>query len=52
MNWADLLGIGLLAVSGMLVGGVYSTWRSSRQLAGSLAVGAVLAAAAGIAWLV
>ncbi len=51
MSWSDLLGIGLLAVSGLLVGGAYSTWRSSRQFGTALAVGATLSAAAGVAWL-
>ena len=52
MNWSDLLGILLLAVSGMFVGGAYTTWRQNRRAGVTLAVGATLAAVAGIAWLV
>lgn len=48
MSW---VGPALLALAGFLVGGVVSSWRSSRLLAGMLGIGAVLAAAGGIAWL-
>jgi hypothetical protein len=51
VTWADLLGVGLLAVAGFLVGGAYSAWRTARMTAVLLIVGAVLAAAAGVAWL-
>ncbi|MGH3811959.1 MAG: hypothetical protein ACRDUV_05815 [Pseudonocardiaceae bacterium] len=46
-----MIGVGLLALAGFLVGGVLSTWRSSRPLALALGVGAVLATAGGVAWL-
>lgn len=47
-SWA---GVALLALAGFLLGGVVSTWRSSRPMAVALGAGAVLAAAGGIAWL-
>jgi hypothetical protein len=46
-----VIGVGLLALAGFLLGGVVSTWHNSRLLAGSLGIGAVLAAAGGLAWL-
>jgi hypothetical protein len=45
------VGPALLALAGFLLGGVVSTWRTSRLLAGTLGIGAALAAAAGLAWL-
>lgn len=51
MSWQDLAGVALLALAGFLVGGVYTLWRSARTAATLLTVGAVLAAAAGVAWL-
>lgn len=51
MSWSDLVGVVLLGVSGLLVGGALTAWRQSRQLGVAVAVGAVLAAAAGLAWL-
>ncbi|MCP2277383.1 hypothetical protein ACFYT3_08705 [Nocardia amikacinitolerans] len=46
----DVTVILLLALSGFLLGGAYSTWKTSRPLAISLAVCAVLAAGGAIAW--
>ena len=46
-----MIGIALLALAGFLVGGVVSTWRTSRLLALALGVGAALATAGGVAWL-
>lgn len=46
-----MIGVGLLALAGFLLGGVVSTWRSSRPLALALGVGAALATAGAIAWL-
>ncbi|MDQ3401902.1 MAG: hypothetical protein M3548_00715 [Actinomycetota bacterium] len=48
----DLIIIGLIAVIGILVGGVYSTWKTAKGLAMVLGVLAVLAAGAAIAWYV
>lgn len=45
------IGVALLALAGFLLGGVVSTWRNSRLLAGALGIAAVLAAAGGVAWL-
>ncbi|MDQ4102896.1 MAG: hypothetical protein M3186_04020 [Actinomycetota bacterium] len=46
-----MIGVGLLALAGFLLGGVVSTWRTSRPLAVALGIGAGLATAGGIAWL-
>jgi hypothetical protein len=45
------VGPALLALAGFLLGGVVSTWRTSRLLAATLAIAATLSASAGIAWL-
>lgn len=41
----------LLALAGFLVGGMVSTWRSSRLLAVLLAIGAALAIVGGVTWM-
>ena len=46
-----MISIGLLALAGFLVGGVVTTWRNSRPLALALGVGAALATAGGVVWL-
>ncbi|MGH3753232.1 MAG: hypothetical protein ACRDRP_11140 [Pseudonocardiaceae bacterium] len=46
-----MIGVGLLALAGFLLGGVVSSWRSSRPLALALGIGAALAAAGGVTWL-
>ena len=46
-----MIGLGLLALAGFLLGGVVSTWRNSRPLALALGICAVLAGAGGVAWL-
>jgi hypothetical protein len=48
----EVVVIGLLAVAGFLVGGVYTTWKSARTLAVLLLVAAVLAVVGAILWLV
>ncbi|HEX7662628.1 MAG TPA: hypothetical protein VF444_24445 [Pseudonocardiaceae bacterium] len=48
----DLVVIGLVALAGILFGGVYSTWKTAKVMAGVLAVAAVLALGGAIAWLV
>ncbi|MBV9162667.1 MAG: hypothetical protein JO309_12120 [Pseudonocardiales bacterium] len=45
------VGLGLLALAGFLLGGVVSTWRTSRPLAVVLGMGFALAIASGIVWL-
>lgn len=42
----------LIALTGFLIGGVYSTWKTARVAAIVLLVAAVLAAGGAIAWLV
>ncbi|MDQ3760509.1 MAG: hypothetical protein M3460_02045 [Actinomycetota bacterium] len=48
MTW---VGVVLLGLAGFLLGGVVSAWRTSRSLAVLLGVGAALATAGGITWL-
>jgi hypothetical protein len=43
--------VGLLALAGFLVGGVYSTWKTAKVLAVVLGVCALLAAGGAIAWM-
>lgn len=45
------IGVALLALAGFLLGGVASLWRTSRPAAVILGLGAVLAGAGGVAWL-
>ncbi|MBN6041733.1 hypothetical protein [Amycolatopsis sp. 195334CR] len=48
----EFIVVGLLALAGFLIGGVYSTWKTAKVLAVLLGVGAVLAVGGAIAWLV
>lgn len=48
----EVVVIGLIAVAGFLIGGVYSTWKTARGLAMLLGVAAVVAVAGAIVWLV
>ena len=48
----ELAVIGLIAVAGFLIGGVYSTWKTARVLAIVLAVAAAVAVGGTILWLV
>jgi len=50
-TWTQLGGVALLALAGFLVGGAYSAWRRSRGFAVLLAAAALLAAVAGVTWL-
>ena len=45
------IGVALLALAGFLLGGMVSSWRSSRPLALVLGFCAVLAGVGGVAWL-
>ncbi|HEY7596231.1 MAG TPA: hypothetical protein VH969_24010 [Actinophytocola sp.] len=47
----ELVVIGLFAVAGFLLGGVYSTWKTARVLAIILAVAAAVAVAGAVVWL-
>jgi hypothetical protein len=45
--------IGLVAVAGILIGGVYSTWKNNSKIASAvLGVAALLALGGAIAWFV
>lgn len=46
----DVALIGLLALAGFLIGGVYTTWKTAKVMAGVLTVGALLAIGGAIAW--
>ncbi|PPK67587.1 hypothetical protein V5P93_005386 [Actinokineospora auranticolor] len=48
----EALTIGLIALAGILVGGVYSTWKTAKLMAGILLVLALLAAGGAVAWYV
>lgn len=42
--------VGLVAVAGFLLGGVYSAWKTSKIMAGVLFVLVLLAAGGAVAW--
>lgn len=46
----EVIVVGLLALAGFLVGGVYSAWKTARAMAIVLGICAVLAAGGAIAW--
>lgn len=50
MGTREYIIIGLLALAGFLIGGVYTTWKSAKVMAMVLAGAAVVAAGAAIAW--
>ncbi|MGW4522833.1 hypothetical protein [Amycolatopsis sp. NPDC004378] len=45
-----VIGVLLLALGGFLLGGVYSTWKTAKFMAGVLAVAALLAIGGAIFW--
>lgn len=48
----EVVVIGLIALAGFLLGGVYSTWRTARFLAVLLALAAAVAVGGAVVWLV
>ena len=48
----EFIVIGLLAVAGFLVGGVYSTYKTAKGLAMILGVCAVLAIGGAVVWMI
>ncbi|WP_199439680.1 hypothetical protein [Umezawaea beigongshangensis] len=46
------MGLGLLALAGFLLGGVWTTWRTAKVVAVVLGVFAVLAIGGAVLWLV
>lgn len=52
MSSHQLITVGLLALAGFLLGGVYTTWKTAKFMAIVLAVAAVLAVGGALAWLV
>jgi hypothetical protein len=48
----DVALIGLLALAGFLIGGVYTTWKTAKVMATVLALAAALAVGGAIAWYV
>lgn len=50
MGTQEYVIIGLLALAGLLIGGVYTTWKSAKLMAMLLLAAAVLAGGGAIAW--
>lgn len=48
----DVVLVLLLAVAGFLVGGVYTTWKTAKVMAGVLGLAALLAIGGAVAWYV
>lgn len=48
----EYVAIGLLALSGFLLGGVYSTWKTAKAVAILLIVFALVAVGGAVAWIV
>jgi hypothetical protein len=48
----ELALVGLLAVAGFLIGGVYTTWKTAKVMATVLGLAAVLAVGGAVAWYV
>ncbi len=46
----EVIAVLLLALGGFLVGGVYSTWKTAKFMAGVLGIAAVLAVGGAIFW--
>ena len=51
MSTSTLIALGLVAMAGFLLGGVYTTWRTTKLTAGLLGIAAMLAPAGAAAWL-
>jgi hypothetical protein len=47
----EYVAIGLLALAGFLLGGVYSTWKTARGVAVLLILFAVVAVGGAVAWI-
>ncbi|NKY37521.1 hypothetical protein HGA13_31310 [Nocardia speluncae] len=47
----DVAVVLLFTLAGFLIGGAYTTWKTTRPLAISLGVGALLAVAGAVLWL-
>lgn len=48
----EVIVIGLIAIAGFLVGGVYSTWKTAKGLAMLLLIAAVVAVGGAVVWMV
>ncbi|SDC28693.1 hypothetical protein [Actinokineospora iranica] len=48
----EVVVIGLIALAGILVGGVYTTWKSAKVMAVILLLLALIAAGGAVAWYV
>ncbi|GAA3062758.1 hypothetical protein [Actinokineospora globicatena] len=46
----EVVVVALIALAGILVGGVYTTWKTAKVVAGVLAILALLALGGAIAW--
>ncbi|MEC3978317.1 hypothetical protein [Amycolatopsis sp. H20-H5] len=47
----EVVAVLLLALGGFLIGGVYTTWKTAKFMAGLLGVAAVLAVGGAVVWL-
>jgi hypothetical protein len=47
----EFIVIGLLALAGFLIGGVYTTWKTAKIMAGVLALLAAVAVGGALLWL-
>ncbi|WP_165777701.1 hypothetical protein [Amycolatopsis antarctica] len=47
----ELVGVGLLALAGFLLGGAYSLWKTVKVMAVLLGVAAVIAVGGAVVWL-
>jgi hypothetical protein len=50
MSQHELIAVGLLALAGFLIGGVYTMWKTAKIVAAVLGVLALLAAGGAVAW--
>ena len=50
MSSQQWIAVGLLAVAGFLIGGVYATWRTAKFVASIIGFLAVLAFGGAVAW--
>jgi hypothetical protein len=48
----EVVGILLLTLAGFLAGGVYSTWKTAKLMAGVLLAAALIAVGGAVAWFV
>ncbi|MBV8931076.1 MAG: hypothetical protein JOZ47_05830 [Kutzneria sp.] len=50
MSQHEWIAVGLLALAGFLIGGVYATWKTAKMMAMVVGLLALLAAGGAVAW--